>query len=129
MAWRAVHVARSIKVGEAWNRGAGVDRAAAEGLKQVLHGEFAFTEHDILRASLEVFEGIGSGLRAADNGLPSGLPRYLEDFDDIAASHQVRIDTDDGWGFSTEMLKEGFATGEGGIEYVDVVALVSEMGT
>src|ERR1700677_2513409 len=119
-----VHVARIIEVCQAGNIYARTRCIAAEGLEQLLHGEFAFAKDDIVCACLEILESIGAWLRATNNGLPSGFACNLKGLNNIATRHQVGIDTDDSWSLGTQMPKERLAAGEGRVEHIDVETLL-----
>ncbi len=122
-----MHVACSVEVGEAGDSSAGFDCIGAESCKQVLHSELAFAEDDVLRACLKVLEGVGSWFGTADDGLPASFAGYLENLDYVAARHQIGVDANGGWSLSAQMLKQGFAAGEGGVEDIDIEALFSKM--
>src|SRR5271170_4779813 len=124
---RFVHSAGSIEISEAGNAGARINRTSAKSLKQVLHGQFAFTEDDKVRASLKIFKSVGAWFRAANDSLPPSFAGYLENLDDIAACHQIGVDANDRWCLGAEVVKERLSIGEGGIEDVDVKALLSQM--
>ncbi len=122
-----VHDPACVEIGEACDVVACVGCAGAKGFEQLLHGEFAFAEDDEVRASLQIFERVGAGLGAADDGLPSCFACDFENFDDVAARHQIGVDAEDRRGFGAQMLEESFAAGEGGVEDVDVEALLAKM--
>ena len=67
----------------------------AKGFEQFLHGEFTFAEDDEIRTSLQIFECVGAGLGATDDGLPTCFLRHFENFNDIAARHEISVDAQD----------------------------------
>ena len=57
----------------------GLVRCSAERCQQFLHRRLAFAEDHEVRARLQIFQRVGSGLRTADDDPPARFARHSKD--------------------------------------------------
>src|SRR4051794_37731346 len=91
-------------------------------MQKFLHRQLAFTEDDEVGSCLQIFLGVSARLRAADDGGPSSFASDTQDVHDVAARHQIRIDTEHGRLFGSQVTEEKIASAECGVKNVHIEA-------
>ncbi len=102
---------------------------SAERCQQFFHRRLAFAEDDEICARLQIFEGVGAGLRAANDDLPTGFSRHSNDLDHITARHQIGVDAENRGRLAAQTLEQEFAARERRIEDIYVESFGAQMRT
>ena len=65
---------------------------------QFFESELAFADYNNVGAGCEVLRNVSARLRTANQCSPARLFSHAENFDNVGTGHQVRIDSENGWG-------------------------------